>query len=272
MIVTVVTPTFNAIRYLDECIQSARRQESPHVAIEHIVVDGGSSDGTVELARSRGTIVLQGTDDGVFDAARKGIAKSSGELVGFLGADDLLLPGALDVVVRHYERDRLPWLVGGFRWIDGEGRSLGDIATPPRWMSQRMMAALGWCCINHMATYVTRQFYEDLGGFDTSFRFAGDYDFFCRALGRAPRSRMPQTIACFRRHGANLTMSNTSRQLDEDRLVAERYASPSRLVRALDRQTLRLYLNARNPTWAIRKQVGALRSQHQNAPADSSSH
>lgn len=272
MIITVVTPTFDAIDYLDECIRSVQRQQSAHVTVEHIVIDGGSTDGTVELARSTGTRVLQGKDDGVFDAVNKATARSSGELVGFLGADDLLLPGALDAVVRRYEQDRRPWLVGGFRWIDGKGRSIGDIAPPPRWMSGQMMASLGWCCINHMATYVTREFYDELGGFDPAFRYAGDYDLLCKALNQAPWSRVPETVACFRRHGANLSMSNSQRQDDEVRLVEQRYASASRHVRALEKQTLRVYLNARNPTWAIRKQIENLRSRRQDASADPSSH
>ncbi len=272
MIVSVVTPTFNAIDYLDQCIRSVQAQASERVTVEHIVIDGGSTDGSVELARSLGATVMEGKDDGAFDAAHKATVASSGELVGYLGADDLLLPGALDAVVERYEQERRPWLVGGFRWIDGNGKSLGDIAPPPRWMTGRMMASLGWCCINHMATYVTREFYDRLGGFDRSYRYAGDYDFFCKALDTAPWSAVPRTVACFRRHGGNLTMSLSPRQIEEGRQVEERYASPSARVRMVERQMLRFYLNGRNPTWALRKQLDNLRAADPKTPADSPSH
>src|SRR6185437_11662219 len=144
MLVTVVTPTLNAIAYLEACIRSVQSQAGPNVTVEHIVADGGSTDGTVELARSMGVTVLEGKDGGLYEADNKATLAAKGELIGYLGSDDLLLPGALEAVVKTYERDRRPWVVGGLRWIDAEGRSLGDLAAPPRWMTRHMLAALGW--------------------------------------------------------------------------------------------------------------------------------
>jgi glycosyltransferase involved in cell wall biosynthesis len=270
MLVTVVTPTLNAIAYLEECMRSVKSQAGPNVTVEHIVVDGGSTDGTVEFAQSKGAKVLQGTDSGLYDADNKGAAASSGELIGFLGADDLLLPGGLDAVVRTYQRDRRPWLVGGLRWLDGEGRSLGEIAAPPSWMTEQMMAALGWCCTGQQATYTTRQLFDDLGGFDTTFKVAGDYDFYCKALADVPWSRVTQPLACFRRHGANLSMGSGFGEFDEYTVILDRYARSSHWARAIERQTLRAYLNVRNPTWAIRKRLGVSRSASPSAPAGSS--
>ena len=85
MIVTVVTPTLNGVRHLRECIESARRNKSRGIEVEHVIVDGGSTDGTVELARSYGLRVMQGKDKGIFDAINKGSFASSGELLGFFG-------------------------------------------------------------------------------------------------------------------------------------------------------------------------------------------
>ncbi len=270
MIVTVVTPTLNAVTYLDECIKSVQSQAGANVTVEHIIVDGGSTDGTVELARSLGVTVLEGADSGLYDADNKGAAASSGELLGFLGADDLLLPGALEAVVRRYEKDRLPWLAGAFRWIDADGNSLGEFAAPPRWLSSRMLAGLQWCYIHQMATYVTRDLFDEIGGFDTTFKISGDYDFFCKALAAAPWSRMTEQIACFRRHGANMSMSSAARSGDEYRIIRDRHAAKSRLVREFDHQLVRLQVNARNPSWAIRKQVDRFRAARQKAPADAS--
>src|SRR5262245_15085264 len=66
MIVTVVTPTLNAIEYLAECIESVKRNNSALVEVEHVIVDGGSSDGTVELAQKNGLRILTGKDRGIF--------------------------------------------------------------------------------------------------------------------------------------------------------------------------------------------------------------
>jgi hypothetical protein len=133
-----------------------------------------------------------------------------------------------------------------------------------------MLAALGWCCISQQACYTTRELFDQIGGFDTSFKIAGDYDFYCAALDRAPWSRVPQTLACFRRHGTNLSMSGSELHRREDRMIKERHSPQSSFLRLVEGQTLRVYLNARNPTWAVRKKLGAWRSPRSDAPADSS--
>jgi hypothetical protein len=122
-----------------------------------------------------------------------------------------------------------------------------------------MMAALGWCCVSQQAVYMTPQLFDELGGFDTAFRISGDYDFYCKALDTAPWSRVPVTLACFRRHGTNLSMSGSERQIHEYGLVMERHAPSSPVRRVLEGQALRVYLNARNPTWAVRKRLAPLR-------------
>ena len=186
MIVTVVTPTLNGIDYLAECIESVKRNHGSGYEVDHVIVDGGSTDGTVELARTNGLRVLQGKDDGIFDAINKGSFQSKGDLFGFLGADDVMLDGALDEVTMAFRRTSRPWIVGGIRWIDERGLSLGELAAPPSWMSVRMHVCLGWNPIMHMSTYFSRPFFEELGGFDIRFRDSGDYDLFARALARAP--------------------------------------------------------------------------------------
>src|ERR1700712_3138233 len=109
MIVSIVTPTLNASEFIEDCIQSVKRNSSREVDIEHVIVDAGSTDGTVEIAQKNGLTVLQGKDKGIFDAINKGSYASSGDLLGFLGADDLLLDGAMDALHRNYEKGRDRW-------------------------------------------------------------------------------------------------------------------------------------------------------------------
>lgn len=84
------------------------KRESGRVSVEHVIVDTGSTDGTVELAGSYSLRVIKGKDCGIFDAINKGSFNSSGELLGFFGADDELLDGALDEVVRRYKQGTRP--------------------------------------------------------------------------------------------------------------------------------------------------------------------
>jgi glycosyltransferase involved in cell wall biosynthesis len=267
MLVTVVTPSFNGIEYLRECVESTRSQEGPNVQVEHMIVDGGSTDGTVELARELGCTVMTGKDEGIFDAINKGSLAGRGQLLGFLGCDDMLLPGALDAVVRSYRESGRRWVVGGIRWTDGDGVSRGDLAAPPPWMSVPMAASLGWNCIMHMASYVERDFYRELGGFDKRMKYAGDYDFFLRALARAPFARVGATLAIFRRHGANQSMSITPAHRAEIERVEGEFAPAGAWKRQWNRYVMKSWLNGTNPSWFLCKRLDDLRATRGRAVA-----
>lgn len=253
MIVTVVTPTLNAVGYLQECIESARKNATKDIEIEHVIVDGGSTDGTVELARGCGLRVLQGKDSGIFDAINKGSFDSSGELLGFLGADDVMLEGAAAAVVQAYRRSGRRWVVGGIRWTDSTGRSLGHLAAPPNWMTPAMLVSLGWNPIMHMGTYFSRDFFEELGGFDITYKDSGDYEMFCRALLKAPYDRIDRPIACFRRTGMNNSAINGSRTAREWAKILAEHGPASNRKRAFWRLLLKLYFNLGNPGWLLAK-------------------
>jgi glycosyltransferase involved in cell wall biosynthesis len=259
VLVSVVTPTLNGIRYLPECIESVQNQESPSVQVEHIVVDGGSTDGSVEFARSRGCTVMVGKDDGIFDAINKGSFNSSGVLLGFLGADDVLLPGALDAVAVHHQRDGRRWLSGGGRWLDGDGRPRGNIAAPPAWITVPMLASLGWNCVWHPATYVRRDLFEELGGFDKRFRYFGDYDFVLRALAREPFCRVNRKLFSTRRHGANASMQQTPIHWAETKEIMQRYGPSSPSKQVLYRYRLKIWANAASPGWFLHKRIDRFR-------------
>ncbi len=259
MIVTVVTPTLNGIEYLRECIASARRNATATIALEHVIVDGGSTDGTVELAEASGLRVLKGKDKGIFDAINKGSFQSSGELLGFLGADDVMLDGALEAVVRTYRESGRRWVVGGIRWIDERGRSLGELAAPPRWMTPRMHVCLGWNPIMHMGTYFSREFFTELGGFNIDYRDSGDYEMFARALSRAPYARLARPVACFRRTGMNNSAVNSARTERENGTVRAEFGPKSAFERQVWRYVLKAWFNLANPGWLMHKLAGHTR-------------
>jgi glycosyltransferase involved in cell wall biosynthesis len=259
VLISVVTPTLDAMRYLDDCIESIRMQQRPDLEIEHIVVDGGSRDGTVEFARSKGSTVMAGKDDGIFDAINKGSFGASGELLGFLGADDMLLPGAFAEVARQYQLDGRRWLAGGGRWLDGDGRARGDIPAPPSWITVPMLASLGWNCVSHTATYVHRDLFEELGGFDKRFRYFGDYDFMLRALVREPFRRINRTLSSVRRHGANASMQQTPVHRAETREIMQRYGPSSPWRQVAYRYRLKVWENAASPSWFLHKRIDRFR-------------
>jgi glycosyltransferase involved in cell wall biosynthesis len=263
MKVSVVTPTLNGVEYLRECIESSRASARNGIEVEHVIVDAGSTDGTVELAQSLGATVLQGKDRGIFDAINKGSFAASGELLGFLGADDVLLEGGLEAVVEAYKGSHRRWVVGGIRWIDGRGRGLGGLAAPPNWMTPRMLVCLGWNPVMHMATYIGRDFYAELGGFNYAFRDCGDYEMFCRALAQEPYARVGRPVACFRRTGQNnsANLAHKARALGEVAQVKGVHGPSSRAEELFWRYALKGYFNARNPDWLVSKQLDLGRSR-----------
>lgn len=253
MIVTVVTPTLNAVDYLRECIESVRANETPGVEIEHVIVDGGSTDGTVELAEAFGLMVMTGKDRGIFDAINKGSFHSRGDLLGFLGADDVMLPGGVKAVVDAYTQSGRRWVVGGIRWIDERGRGLGGLAAPPAWMTARMLTCLGWNPIMHMGTYFSREFFTELGGFNIDYRDSGDYEMFARARSIAPYGRINRPVSCFRRTGVNNSAVNGERTRRENLTVLDRFGPKSKIERRFWCYAMKAWFNFGNPTWLAAK-------------------
>lgn len=261
MIITVVTPTLNGIEYLESCIQSVRRNRHSSFEIDHVIVDAGSTDGTIEMAQRYGLRIMQGKDKGIFDAINKGSFNSRGDLLGFLGADDLMLDGALTEIVGTYRTSGRNWVVGGIRWIDEHGKSLGELAAPPNWMTARMHACLGWNPIMHMSTYFSREFFEELDGFDIDFKDAGDYDLFARALSREPYARIGKPLTCFRRTGSNNSVVHAGRSRRESDNILQQFGPNSDWERMLWKQMLRGWFNLRNPGWLAKKLSASMRNR-----------
>jgi len=261
VLVTIVTPSLNGIEFLRECIESTRRQKTRNVDVEHIFVDGGSTDGTVEFAASQGCTVLTRKHPSIYAALNKGSYNSNGTLLGTIGCDDILLPGAVDAVVRHYERTGGQLIVGGCRWMDGRGVSRGDLRPPPSWLTAPMLVSLGWNCIPHISTFVHRELFLELKGYDSDFTYSGDYDFFARALRHGSFTRIKRTLAGHRHHGKNMSMAPDPRHLAEDKAMVERYGPESRWQRAAYRGLLKMWLNGTNPRWFISKRIVGLRAR-----------
>jgi glycosyltransferase involved in cell wall biosynthesis len=255
--VSVVTPSLNGIRYLGECIESVRMQQAPDVEIEHIVVDGGSTDGTPAYAADRGCIVLTREENSPTYAMNKGAKHASGTLVSVLACDDVLLPGAIAAVVAQYvhEGNRNRWLTGMGEWFDGAGNAIGLQKPPPAWVGVKSLATLGWSPWAAPATFFERALLEELGFFDVDYYYAADYEFCLRALSHSPCSRVAHRVAGIRRHGGNLSKSHDSQHARELREIAERYGPGSSLVRLFSKVWLKFCMNAQSPAWALRKRL-----------------
>jgi glycosyltransferase involved in cell wall biosynthesis len=253
MLITVVTPTLNCAQWMHQCIGSVLMQKGEGIEVEHIVADGGSTDSTAEIAESYGcTMFPRDPADSWAEAYNKAAMSGSGELTGFLGSDDVLLPGALLAVAQRYRSSGRRWVTGAFQWCDGDMRPLGTLAAPPEWAGVEAMAALGWCYINDRSTYFEASFFKELGGLDTRYSIAPDYDLFLRAMQIAPYAREPQVLALFRRHGSNLSVVRPE-VTEEFEQIAAQFGPDQPWKRTAMRLGMKAFVNVRNPTWSFRK-------------------
>lgn len=255
MIVTIVTPSLNGIEYLRECIESVRNQQSDTVTVEHIFVDGGSTDGTPEFSRAQGCTVLTREEESPYAALNKGSFNASGTLIGSIGCDDIMLPGALDKVVQAYERTGGKWLVGRSKWFNERG-ARGAVKPPPAWMTGPMLASLGWSCVPQIATFFHRDFYAEIGGYDDSYMHSGDYELFVRLLQRG-ESFVPinELLCAWRMRPTSISSVPSPRRVAENAAIAKQYAPASRWQRTLYRYLLKVWLNGTNPRWFAYKRI-----------------
>lgn len=253
----VVTPTLNAERYLEETLRSIWRQRSELVEIEHVLVDGGSTDRTVEIAERYPTKVVVATDDrGMYDAINRGLALVDGDVVGYLNADDEIPPGGLTSVARAFlEHPEAQWLIGKREFIDEQGRAFAWMQ--PVAFSLREYIGLGWSCVPQETVWMRKAFMDRLLPFDTDFRNTGDYDMYVRARKLAAPLILDEVTGRFRLHGEQLSF-DPDVMARESRRVQEKNGRVDRLGWLAGRY-LSLRLNMRNLAWLYAKKTGKIR-------------
>ena len=175
--VSIITVSYNSAETIQETIESVRGQTYPH--IEYIVVDGGSTDGTVDILKNDAVIDrwVSESDDGIYDAMNKGIRMSVGEIIGILNSDDWYDPQAVETAVQVLKEKSEAGLVHGAMNVWTEE---GDFDT--QYGSKDGLAPNYVSPFNHPTCFVRRNVYENIGGFALDLPTAADYDFMIRLL------------------------------------------------------------------------------------------
>ena len=253
--VGVVTPTLNAERYLQRTMESIWSQVDARLNVRHVIVDGHSTDRTVEIAQRYPSEVVVAKDGGMYEAVNRGMAMVEGDVIGYINADDEIGSGALrtvvDALTRHPDAQ---WVCGRLEYIDGDERVLGAWTPVP--MTLRAYAGIGWSCVPQQTVWVRHSFYERVGPYDTVFKNCADYDWYARAMRLSPPLILPEVIGRFRLHESNLSY-DAEKMERESRMIQERYGGtgPAAYVQG---KLLSLRLNARNPAWLVAKKTGRI--------------
>lgn len=219
MKISIVTAVFNRVDCIAQSVRSIQQQTYDDV--EHLVIDGASTDGTLAVLRNslnvRATLVSE-PDDGIYDALNKGFARATGEIIGVLHSDDFFADEhVLEQVAMAFADSAVDAVYGDLDYV-----AKADTSRIIRhWCSGRYSPsrlAWGWMP-PHPALFLRRRVIERWGGFDTQFRIAADYDAILRyfAQGKIRTAYIPRVLVKMRVGGeSNRSLSKIIRKSRED--------------------------------------------------------
>jgi glycosyltransferase involved in cell wall biosynthesis len=204
-LVSVVTPSMNQARFLRAAIESVLAQD--YQRIEYLVVDGGSTDGSVTVIKeyeSRLAWWVSEPDNGQTDAINKGLAHASGEILAWLNSDDTYEPGAVAAAIKAFQESPECGLIyGGANYINDQGDVIGTFPTA---RTNYARLRQGYVHIPQQASFFRAELWRKLGPLDPSFYFAMDYDLWVRIARYTQLRYIPQIWGNFRLHTAAKTI------------------------------------------------------------------
>ncbi len=205
MLVSIITPSYNQSRFIEATIQSVLSQDYPQ--IEYFVVDGASTDGTVEVIRKyEGNLAgwVSEKDRGQTDAINKGFARATGEVLAWLNSDDTYEPGAVSAAVSYLqEHPEVGMVYGDCNYTNENGEVIGRFQS--RQTSYRRIRR-GYNHIPQQTMFFRAELWKQVGPLDPSFHYAMDYDLWTRIAARTEIQYVPQTWANFRLHTSGKTI------------------------------------------------------------------
>lgn len=210
MKVSLITVTYNSARFLQNTIQSVAHQDHPH--IEYIIVDGGSTDNTLQIIEQNSDCInkwISEKDNGMYDAINKGMKMATGDVIGILNSDDMLAStNVISKIVAAFEEKKVDSIFGDLLYVDAE-----EVDKVHRFWKgmpyRRSLFKTGWMPA-HPTFYVRKEVVDQLGGYQPYYFSASDFEFMTRYLykHRISSYYLPELIVKMRKGG----MSNGSMQ------------------------------------------------------------
>jgi glycosyltransferase involved in cell wall biosynthesis len=226
---SVITPSYNSAEFLEDALLSVARQQGP--CVEHIIMDCASTDNTVEiLNRFPQAQWISEPDKGQSDAINKGFLRATGDLMGWLNADDYYLPGGLEAVARAADKNPdADVIYGDCVFVDTAGRIVRSKVEHD--FDPAILMYFG-CYIPSTSTFIRRRVIDSGLLLDCDYRVCMDFEYFVRLAHAGCKFHyVPQFIAAFRWHGCNVSLKQVDKRALERRQVqrnfGERQYSPS---------------------------------------------
>ena len=260
--ISLITPVFNSARYLEATIRSVLSQQYPN--LEYVIVDGGSTDGSVEIIRKYEPQLhawVSESDRGMYDAINKGFARSSGELMGWISATDLLHAGSLFVVGGVFRQfPDVEWITGRPTGFNDDGMAV-EVLKLRQWSRIPFLAGANRY-IQQESTFWRRSLWDRAGGrVDDSRRSASDFELWVRFFRYAKLYPVDALIGGFRSHPDSLGLQNLEEchRIQEEIIASELALMPGvgalKFFRTLSTRALKNPLLAKPWTKLV---IGAL--------------
>lgn len=216
---SIITPSLNQGEFIERTIKSVLDQG--YEPLEYVVVDGGSTDGTLDVLRryeDRLAWWVSEPDSGQPDAINKGIARTSGEVVAFINSDDYYLPGAFETAIGALEQSDSAWVAGAIDLIWADGRTSHSEAKPPSFYEDTIRGRHWWPLaawhVPQQASFWRREVFERHGDFRGDMHYAFDVEFMVRLALRGEMPELvPEKLAVWFMH-------------DQQKSISERVARP----------------------------------------------
>ncbi len=240
--ISIVTPCLNAAATIEEAVASVRAQDYEG-EMEHLVVDGGSTDGTLSILERLGVRHTSGPDSGRADAVNKGVAQTSGDVIAWLNADDVYEPGALNAVGAAFVANPgANWVTGYCPIIDGNGDEIREPVTRYKnWFlrhySYRLYLTQNF--VSDPATFVKRSVLPD-PPLDGRFAISHDYDLWLHVAAQGDPVILERPLARFRMTEGTQSMQGFEQQFVEHAQAARERGKGHPLPVAVNRLMSRL--------------------------------
>lgn len=252
-LVSIVTPVFNGKKYLDKTIQSVLGQSYDN--IEYIVIDGGSTDGSLEIIKEYEHQIdywLSESDSGMYEAINKGIKAASGDILAYLNSDDLYYPDTVKIAVEYFQKNPGAELIyGNCDFIGSKGEFLYAYHYPKfKW---EHFILLDTSSIPQQTTFWRRQIHKKTGYFDTTLKMCGDFDFYAKAGKCCRFDQVKRSLAKFRIHGDSLTAVQEYRNKGEVGIIHKRYLNSHGAYVLFLKHWIRFYIKLLNLPVMLKK-------------------
>jgi len=225
--ISIITPSFNQGKFIKQTIDSVLSQDYSN--LEYIVVDGGSTDGTVEILKSYGNKIkwISKKDKGQAHAINKGLKQATGNILAYLNSDDLLVKNSLNIVSKEFNNKQTHWLIGDYQIIDKSGKRIRNQSFIEKYKkfllkhySPRLLKNVG-NFIPQPSTFWSRSAFKKIGLFNQNLKYTMDYDYWLKLSEIYKPQIINKPLSKFRLHDSSKSITKRKDMLKEAKKVVQ---------------------------------------------------